>query len=54
MGLVTVGVGIAQLACMLGWNAAHRMDDRAARRMSVLFCVLIAVFIALIVKAVFL
>jgi hypothetical protein len=54
MGWLVIGVAIAMLASMNGWNAAaHRLDLRAARILSILFFFLTAVFVCLLVKAVF-
>jgi ABC-type transporter Mla maintaining outer membrane lipid asymmetry permease subunit MlaE len=52
--IIGVGVAIAMLACIQGWNAAaHRKDERTATAMSVVFYLLIAVLFGLLVKMTF-
>ena len=54
IAIMGVGVAIAMLACMQGWNAAaHRQDERTTTIVSVLFYVLAAVLFVLLVKVIF-
>jgi hypothetical protein len=52
--MTILGVVLARLACMLGWNAAaHRKDASTERAMSILFYAFTAVLFALFVQVAF-